>query len=71
MYDPSHVGSGTVSQYYFAHQQHMMGPGQPPPLMQTYIPEQRAAYFPVIDPNIDDSNPSNSSAMFSERANEA
>lgn len=61
MYDPSHAGSGPVSQYYYTHQQHMMGPGQPPPMMQPYIPDQQTTYFPIIDPNIDDTSPSNSS----------
>jgi hypothetical protein len=69
MYDPSHTNSGPVSQFYYTPQQHMMGPGQPPHMMQTYLSEQRTTYYPVIDPSIDDSGPSNSSVMFSGRAN--
>jgi hypothetical protein len=69
MYDPNQAGSAPVPQYYYAPQQHIMGPGQPPPMMQTYLPGHQPAYFPVIDPNID-SSPSNSSTLFSERANE-
>jgi hypothetical protein len=36
-------------------------------MMQTYVPDQRTAYFPVIDPSIDDPN---SPAMFSGRAHQ-
>ncbi|KAG6811648.1 hypothetical protein H0H92_006463 [Tricholoma furcatifolium] len=51
----SHMGP-PPAQYYYPHQG-MIGPGQPPqPPMQPYIPHvpnERPAYYPAIDPNID------------------
>ncbi|KAG6918973.1 hypothetical protein DXG01_010212 [Tephrocybe rancida] len=45
---------GPASHYYYP-PQGMIGPGQPPqPVMQSYVQhEQRVAYYPAIDPNID------------------
>ncbi|KAG6861449.1 hypothetical protein C0995_016540 [Termitomyces sp. Mi166 len=62
MYPPTgHMNHlGPASHYYY--QQGMIGPGQPPqPIMQPYIQhpqsDQRVAYYPAIDPNIDKEPP--------------
>lgn len=52
MYTAHNVGAGPSTQFYYP--QHIIGPGQPPPLMiPGYMPDQRPGYYAVIDPNID------------------
>ncbi|KAG6865091.1 hypothetical protein C0991_005193 [Blastosporella zonata] len=60
---------GPAGHYYYS-QQGMIGPGQPPqPVMQPYgqriQSEQRVAYYPAIDPNIDNESTAGASRMYS------
>ncbi|KAG6888851.1 hypothetical protein C0992_007347, partial [Termitomyces sp. T32_za158] len=71
IYPPaSHMNHlGPASHYYYP-QQGMIGPGQPPqPMMQPYIQhpqsDQRVAYYPAIDPNIDKEMPTSGMSSFS------
>ncbi|KAG5721379.1 hypothetical protein E4T56_gene12958 [Termitomyces sp. T112] len=70
MYSPTSPMNnlGPASHYYYP-QQSMIGPGQPPqPIMQPYIQhpqsDQRIAYYPAIDPNIDKELPAGGSGTF-------
>ncbi|KAG6868733.1 hypothetical protein C0993_011312 [Termitomyces sp. T159_Od127] len=74
MYPPSHMNHlGPASHYYYP-QQGMIGPGQPPqPIMQPYIQhpqsDQRVAYYPAIDPNIDKELPTSGLSSFPNNLN--
>ncbi|KAF9466126.1 hypothetical protein BDZ94DRAFT_1252171 [Collybia nuda] len=63
VYDAVHNSApGPSSHYYYSPQNPISGPAQPPapPMIPQYVHEQRPAYYPVIDPNID--NPPSSGA---------
>ncbi|KAF5373234.1 hypothetical protein D9615_007410 [Tricholomella constricta] len=75
MYDTgshmSHMGPG--SHYYYHPQQNMMGPGQPPqPVIQPYTmqhDQRPVAYYPAIDPNIDNDSSASGSNVYSNHSN--
>lgn len=62
------------TQYYYAppHPASISGPGQraAPPMIPQYVHEQRVAYYPVIDPNIDNP-PSSGTNTYPVRANQS
>ncbi|KAG5638143.1 hypothetical protein H0H81_001662 [Sphagnurus paluster] len=75
MYDNNaHMSHMGPSSHYYYHPQHnMMGPGQPPqPMMQQspYMHQQQSdqrstAYYPAIDPNIDNEPSASGSNIYS------